>query len=423
MKSKKHLLASFLFAALCLGLTQFAFAFQDEDYTLATVPSLRYVGANENTHTVQMDTNNPQYTNVYLEVSDNRQDFSEYISWQPLSFFDNNRFSIALEDGQSIYFRIKAKNESGFETMYSEILRVDNKPTKPVPYQQEQTTDTITIYLPELEPSINYWVVREDIGIPEEVTRTPYADNTVQPAREYTYIFWADNNGVESDENTITLWTKPEMPSLRAENVFYNELVFTVDLKDNPRDIEIIVDTDEEFELNGNEIRLINLLPDTEHEVKVRLKSKNNEYTEWITAVQVTDEKPRSSRMQVPVGYEVFLKEAKTSIDAIEYRVDGESNSGTAWLEIKTGDTKFNIKANVADQTKNLTRSFVRFDGLDDNKTYDVKLTASNDDYTYSETIQITTPNRTPPKVERVYYDEEIGELILEVESIKGLKK
>lgn len=424
MRTKKRLLIVLLIAlSFLVGLTQLALAYQDEDYTLATVPALRNAGGNGNIYMILIESNNPPYTEVLIEQSDDNKVFTKYLSWRPLSSYDSNRFSISLEDGQSVYLRIKARNQNGIETEFSEGLRVDGRPVKPVPQRQEQTTDSITIHLPPLEKGMNYWVMREDVGIPQKVVALPFVDNSVMPAREYTYVFWSENDGVESEKNTITLWTKPALPGLSVKDTFYDEIVFTVDLKDNPKDIEIHVDAGgEKYELYGNEIRLINLSPTTRYTVKVRLKSKNNEYTDWVAASQITTELPQSKRPPV-TSYREFLEEAKASIDSVQYRADGEYNSGTGYIEVRANYDEFIIEATINNKTRRLTRNFTRFDGLSDNTTYDVEITVSNEDFTYSETITVTTPNRTPPKVEKLYYDKETGEIIMEVKSVKGIKK
>ncbi|UFJ41324.1 hypothetical protein LOK74_01955 [Brevibacillus humidisoli] len=154
---------------------------------------------------------------------------------------------------------------------------------------QESTAYGVTLEINQVNGASTYKVKRQDSEVVQTLENLIFQDDTVLPARQYTYEFWADN-GSESPHNTVTLWTKPVEPSVQVANVNDSSVTLAVDLKDNPSDIVVEVRREGGNPVvNGTEISETSLKPNTSYTYEVRLKSANNEYTAWVTKeVQTT---------------------------------------------------------------------------------------------------------------------------------------
>lgn len=402
-----------------------------DEWTLATVPSLEYVSASGNTHTVRIVTTNKADTEMYIESSGDGATYHLYREWMPYS--NGDTFSVTLNEGETIYLRIKARNAKGIETAFSQPLRIENgftKPPKPVIRGQETGDDFVSI---DFEPPTGnsvYWIHRLDKSSPEKVTSFPFRDNTVLPAREYTYEFWLDYNGVISDKNRITIWTKPQKPLVRVKETTANQVILEVDILNNPSNILIEAqDVDgKTLFIEGKQVKATDLIPQTEYKFRVRLKSENDEYTPWVEVSTTTTNSPsRGSSGSSPDQSELerqFKEEAEGIISGLIYKTDGELNSGSTWIEIKLSNpSPYRVQATVNGTSKILSTQPIKFDGLKDNQDYTVEISISDGNFSFTESISINTPNRTAPKVKNAYFDSQKNQLIVEVESVRGIKK
>lgn len=416
---------------LCL-LTLFplqTFANPVDEWTLATVPSLDYVSANENTHTIRIVTTNSG-TEMYLERSNNGSAYQLLKNWTPYN--NGDTFSLTLDEDEVVFLRIKARNTKGIETDFSQPLRIESsKPAKPVTRGQESGDDYVSIDFEPLSGNSVYWIHRLDKSSPEKVTTIPYRDNTVLPAREYTYEFWVDSSGVISDKNRIIIWTKPQKPVVQVGNVSNDRIELKVDTLNNPDNITIEAQDEEGRALNveGKYVKASGLKAQTEYVFRVRLKSGNGEYTAWVEVTAKTTNNPTSgsaSSNPTPDQSELerqFQEEAKKIINELIYKANGEPNSESAWIDLSLGSTtSYRVEASINGETKVLSTQPVRFDELRDNYNYTAEIRVSDGMFTYTETISIATPNRTSPMVLRGFYNEGTKELVIEVESKNGIK-
>lgn len=402
-----------------------------DEWTLATVPSLEYVSASGNTHTVRIVTTNKADTEMNIESSNDGFKYQLYRDW--MSYSNGDTFSFLLKEGETIYLRIKARNAKGIETAFSQPLRIENgftKPPKPVTRGQETGDDFVSI---DFEPPTGnsvYWIHRLDKSSPEKVTSFPFRDNTVLPAREYTYEFWIDNNGVISEKNRITIWTKPQKPLVRVKETTANQVILEVDTLNNPGNILIEaqdVDSKTLF-IEGKQVKATDLIPQTEYKFRVRLKSENDEYTPWVEVSTTTTNSPsRGSSGSSPDQSELerqFKEEAAKIITDLIYKADGELNSGTTWIELQLSNpTSYRVQATVDGKSKILSTQPIKFDGLMDNQEYKVEISISEGNFSFIETISKNTPNRTPPSVQKAFYDSHKNQLVVEVESVSGIKQ
>lgn len=417
-----------LILCLLLLLPTVALANPVDEWTLATIPELELVSSNDTVHTIRIKTDNANGTEMLIERSVDSSFTNPILfeDWKPYS--NGDTFTITLEEGETAYLRIKARNGNYIETDYSSVLAVHNKPPRPTASYQHSTEDKIEIEFTPVQGATVFKVERKDKGQEEVVTGTKYMDTSVAPAREYTYEFWAENNGVPSEKNILTIWTKPRKPLVHVKEITTHSITLEVDLLDNPADITIeAVDNEgNNLPITGNLITVSHLQPGTEYTFQVRLKSANNEYTDWVTVVAKTSNTSSGGgggMAPILEDEKAFIEKAKQIIQSIEYKVDGRINSGSAWIDVRTNHTTYTVEATVDGSTKKLSTNFVRFDNLKDNHNYSMKITVKSVNYTYSDTINVKTPNRTPPKVEGGYYDQEKNELIVNVSTKSKLSR
>lgn len=264
-----------------------------EEWTLATVPILEVSKISTYVHTVKILTDNPDGTEMLVEKS-NDPDFSSVTLLQDwTSHHNGDEFDVTLVDAEIAYIRVKARNGRGVETSFSSPLTLIQKPAMPTLATQSSTDKQIKLVVNSVVGAQSYKVKRTDTG--EVFTfdeNMEFVDHTVLPAREYTYEFWAFN-GAESEHNTVTLWTKPETPSLEQGSITHNSITLKVDIKDNPSDITIEAQREGGTpRVEGTQVIESGLSHSTSYTYEVRLKSDNNEYTEWVSKAVTTARDP-----------------------------------------------------------------------------------------------------------------------------------
>ncbi|MBG9790968.1 hypothetical protein ABHN05_13205 [Brevibacillus laterosporus] len=253
-----------------------------EEWTLATVPTLKIKNELEKSKEVEIDTNNSFGTKMFLERSSNPDFINSNIveEWVPHTNGDTLLF--ILEDGETTYLRIKAKNGSDIETDFSPVLSLAEAPLMPTLAEQNTTDKSISLRLNASNGATKYYVKRQDSSKAIETNGEQFIDKTVLPGREYTYEFWAANTK-ESEHNRITLWTKPQPPILSDGQISYNSVSINVDTRENPDNIRIEARREKgKPEVNGKVISESGLENMTSYEYEARIISANNEMTEWI---------------------------------------------------------------------------------------------------------------------------------------------
>ncbi|AYB41737.1 hypothetical protein D5F52_26655 (plasmid) [Brevibacillus laterosporus] len=253
-----------------------------EEWTLATVPTLKIKNELEKSKEVEIDTNNSSGTKMFLERSSNPDFINSNIveEWVPHTNGDTLLF--ILEDGETTYLRIKAKNGSDIETDFSPVLSLAEAPLMPTLAEQNTTDKSISLRLNSSKGATKYYVKRQDSSNAIETNGEQFIDKTVLPGREYTYEFWAINTK-ESEHNRITLWTKPQPPILSDGQISYDSVSINVDTRENPDNIKIEARREKgKPEVNGKVISESGLENMTSYEYEARIISANNEMTEWI---------------------------------------------------------------------------------------------------------------------------------------------
>ncbi|HHW36821.1 MAG TPA: hypothetical protein GXX18_06210 [Bacillales bacterium] len=526
MKYKKWVHIA-LAASLLSGVftpTSFVYAASDvsnveiEIITLAEIPSLIITGVNGNTHHLKIITTNPPNTDMLIEKS-STPDFSQsnevFMDWTPIT--NGHELSVFVGDGESSYLRIKARNLEGIETEFSAPVVLNQAPTMPTLARQVSGTHSISLQLNDVMGATDYKIKRTDLGTDAVFTGKDYTDSSVLPGRPYTYEFWAERSGQQSEKNTISLWTKPEAPALFVTNTSSSSVELEVNLKDNPPNSDIEVQREGgNPQVQGLKITETNLLASKSYEYRVRVKSDNNEFSPWVTQTVTTgentsslpssgggsndpstqvnlsdvqisydengklriigiDEKAeykyyaiitdsngnqikspvfntlkeleewlqknlvpgqkykiligievdKNKRLEKTIDYTVPLdpNKADSALNNIKIKADGEPNTRTSWVEFDLAAIPTTVEITLNGQSKKAKGTVLRFEHLDDNKTYtaDLRVYDNNTDKAASQQLEVHTPNRTAPEILDASYHQ--GEIVLDVVSVNGLRQ
>ncbi|WP_425622570.1 hypothetical protein ACPT9H_18760 [Brevibacillus borstelensis] len=361
---------------------------EQEEWTLATVPKLSVAGVSGNTHTVQIDTNNPSGTEMKMEKSGS-PDFSVFDvvqDWTPHN--DGDTFTLDLQDAETVYIRIKARNGKGLETVYSEPLTLIQAPAMPTLASQDSTDRSITLVVNPVQGAHVYKVKRSDWDEAKVFTDTTFTDDTVSPGRPYTYEFWAENS-VMSNKNMITIWTKPAPPILKVQNVTATSITLKVDLNGNPDDV--LIEAKREGGnpvVNGTLIEEAGLKENTEYTYEARVESSNHEYSEWVSETFRTGMIPVTSDPD-----QEFDKAAEDIFSEVVYQVDADDTG--AWVDVIVKNTRgMDVQGTVNGVTQSFGDESVRFGDLEWNQDYVLTIVVSDGTRKRERQITIKTPEK-----------------------------
>lgn len=358
---------------------------EQEEWTLATVPLLSKVGVSGNTHTVQIETNNPPETEMKVEKSGD-PDFSAFEvvqDWVP--HHDKDMFALDLQDAETVYVRIKARNGESIETSYSDVLTLTQAPAMPTLATQDSTDRDVTLTVNPVQGAQVYKVQRVDWDEPKTFTDLTFTDDTVLPGRPYTYEFWAENS-VMSKKNTITIWTKPAPPILKLQKATPTSIYIQVDLNGNPDDVLIEARREEGTPVvNGTAIEETGLKESTEYTYEARVQSANNEYSEWVANTFRTG--------SVPVNLdEEFEKQAEEIFSQILYQTDADDTG--AWIDVWVNKTHgLNVQGTIEAISNHLSDIPVRYGKLESDKEYVLTVIISDGIRTKEKQFTIKTPD------------------------------
>ncbi|WNC15406.1 fibronectin type III domain-containing protein [Brevibacillus brevis] len=267
---------------------------------------------------------------------------------------------------------------------YPVVLGLD----MPTLASQDSTTNSIRITVNPVDGAQTYKVQRSDLANEGTFAGLEFVDYEVQPASPYLYEFWAEGGGLKSVKNTITLWTKPANPSLVPKRYADGTLKFDVNLNGNPEDVVVeVIRAGGTPKVTGTVVEDSGVEGDVEYTYQVRVKSQNNEYSEWVTQTfRPGDYVVPPAVPPGPTPEEEFNKKADSVLAAIQYQVGTVAQQAwvDAWVKNAEG---LQVTGNVNGITQTLGSSPVRFDGLEIGKEYVLQITVS--DGTRSKETQI----------------------------------
>lgn len=259
----------------------------------------------------------------------------------------------------------------------------------PTLQSQESWTNRITLQVNPVEGALTYKIKRTDKQEEQVFTGTVFTDNDVLPARQYTYEFWAEGGQLKSKKNTITIWTKPANPALFVQKVTNSSILLYVGLNGNPENVTVEVQREGgQPTVHGLLIEETGLAEDTDYTYQVRVKSANNEYSEWIAQTIRTGD-----------GNAEFYEKAEGVFAGVTYSTDGDKATNKAWIDVVVNDVKgLQVEGELSNgEKKILGTSATRFDNLEPNKEYRLTVVVKDEKRIVHREYTIRTPDLTPP--------------------------
>ncbi|MGG1250588.1 fibronectin type III domain-containing protein [Brevibacillus agri] len=281
---------------------------------------------------------------------------------------------------------------------YPVVLGLD----MPTLASQDSTTNSIRITVNPVDGAQTYKVQRSDLANEGTFAGLEFVDYEVQPASPHLYEFWAEGGGLKSVKNTITLWTKPANPSLVPKRYADGTLKFDVNLNGNPEDVVVeVIRAGGTPKVTGTVVEDSGVEGDVEYTYQVRVKSQNNEYSEWVTQTfRPGDYVVPPAVPPGPTPEEEFNKKADSVLAAIQYQVGTVAQQAwvDAWVKNAEG---LQVTGNVNGITQTLGSSPVRFDGLEIGKEYVLQITVSDGTRSKETPIRFSTEMTEEQKFNR----------------------
>ncbi|OUQ87431.1 hypothetical protein B5G50_15575 [Brevibacillus brevis] len=255
---------------------------------------------------------------------------------------------------------------------------------------QESSPSSVALNINTVEGAASYKIRRTDKQDVQSFTGTTFSDHDVQPARKYTYEFWAEGGQLKSAKNTITIWTKPANPSLTVQKVTNTGFALNVVLNGNPEDVLVEVKREGGSpSVKGLSVEESGLTEDTDYTYEIRVKSANNEYSGWVTQTFRTGD-----------GNQEFYDNVQTIVSTVVYKVDGDKKAKKAWVEVSVSDTKgLQVEGEVNGERKQLGSSPVRFENLELDTEYPLTVVVKDAKRTTQQKVTFRTPSFPEPSI------------------------
>jgi|GEM_PF-5172710 len=354
-----------------------------DTWTLATVPVLSVQSMDDTSATIKITTTNPDGTPMLLEKSDD-VDFTTLDTIEAWIPHDNgDTVAVPLVEGEIAFLRTKARNGAGTETVYSSVIELKQRPAMPTLSRQESTPNSITFEISDAKAGTIYKAKRVDNGKEYEFSAGILTDRDVLPGRPYTYEFWAEN-GQKSPINTITMWTKANPPILEGIKVTGYSIEVNVGINNNPDDVTIEAkrEDDTPITLNGTKFTETGLTVDTDYTYAARIKSGNNEESEWVTKTFRTGD-----------GSEEFYEDANEVFTKVSIAPGYDADSKKGYADVVVTDKNdLSVSGTIEGVTKELGTQKTTFDGLDPDRQYSLVVEASDGQRTTEKQYSFRTP-------------------------------
>lgn len=446
-KLKKLLVISLTLAFLSSSLVMAAGI---DQVTLATVPAitLKEIDVETNTFSFEVTTDNPNGTEMKIERSTTglaEENFIEILDWQ--AYNNKSIFTDNPPENIVVYYRIKARNLNNIETAWSAPLEVWTVPTAPVISNTIRDWNKISFEFGEVAPGIDIWLKRfiaddsapggwNDQGrVDVKVSGLAYTDSSVAPSTKYKYEVWTINNGVKNiaiNPPVVYTLAKP----VNEGTITYVKTDSTISIGVDSPNASLILEqitsgTCEDVKETENieaPYKLTGLKDNAEYSFRARVKSINNEYSDWYCFKIKTNPKPvppssgGSSGPSKAEREKEFNNFAEKFVADVIIKADGERNSSETFAQIELPKGATFISVTIDGKTEAGTRTKL-FEGLKDNTEYTAKIVIEKDGFKTTKEITFKTPNRTPPSVEEVYYDQDTGDFIFKVKLKAPLKE
>ena len=262
---------------------------------------------------------------------------------------------------------------------YPVILGLD----MPTLMSQETSATQISFTLNPVDGAEIYKIKRSD-KTEQSLTGTVFTDNDVLAGRPYTYEFWAEGGSLKSAKNTLTIWTKPNAPLFEVLKITGSSIKLNVGLNNNPEDITIEAKHADEtpISVNGTTIEETGLTVDTDYTYSIRVKSGNNEYSDWATQTFRTGD-----------GSQEFFDTANELFAAVKITPGKDETSQKGYAEVVIMDLKgLSAKGTIETAEKALGTQATRYDELDLDRQYSLLVEVTDGQRTTQKQYSFRTP-------------------------------
>jgi hypothetical protein len=419
-----------------------------EKWTKASIPDVTFGKIDKDLVEVLVSSQNPPGTLIRLYGSDDGQ------QWTLLAEeIDLDRFvETGLIEGKPRYYKANAVNGEGIESNDSPVsFAIPTDPNKPTEKELEDIAvipspaDPNKVKIIGLENPNPLWKYTTTIKDKDEniLDVSPTFDTVadledwiserLQPNTKYILVIGVQlGDIVESrKEKTVIYITLPAPIDLNKIKVNSTTNTITVDLTEaigsNPKGTEykLTIQPGGQTLTTSTIGEFKDLKPSTQYEIIVQIMRPDDSYLDMGRITKRTDSPPPPPSTPGASGgnspENEFKQKAGEVLSSVTIITDGVRNSGKAWIDVMAKNTPFTVKATLDKSTKTLSGKSIRFDGVNDNSTYTVTIEITNGKYSTKQDFTVRTPNRTPPKVKKVYVDN--GKIYMWVESISDLKK
>jgi len=263
---------------------------------------------------------------------------------------------------------------------YPVILGLD----MPTLMSQEASATQISFTLNPVDGAETYKIKRSD-KTEQPLTGTVFTDNDVLAGRPYTYEFWAEGGSLKSAKNTLTIWTKPNAPLFEVVKITGSSIKINVGLNNNPEDIAIEAKHADEtpVSVNGTSIEETGLTVDTDYTYSIRVKSGNNEYSDWVTQTFRTGD-----------GSQEFFDTANELFAAVKITPGKDETSQKGYADIVITDLKgLSAKGTIETAQKILGTQPTRYDELDLDRQYSFLVEVTDGQRTTQKQYSFRTPS------------------------------
>gem|GEM_PF-2205233 len=264
---------------------------------------------------------------------------------------------------------------------YPVILGLD----MPTLMSQETSATQISFTLNPIDGAETYKIKRSDKEQEQTLNGTVFTDHDVLAGRPYTYEFWAEGGSLKSAKNTLTIWTKPNAPLFEVEKITGSSIKINVGLNNNPEDITIEAKHADEtpVSVNGTTIEETDLTVDTDYTYSIRVKSGNNEYSDWVTQTFRTGD-----------GSQEFFDTANELFAAVKITPGKDETSQKGYADVVITDLKgLTAKGTIETAAKTLATQATRYEDLDLDRQYSLLVEVTDGQRTTQKQYSFRTPS------------------------------
>jgi hypothetical protein len=306
-----------------------------------------------------------------------------------------------LESNTEYSFRVKAKNQSDVETEYSDPVSAYTQLTAPTALTPTtKTENSITWKLSTSESDysgIKVYDTNENLVttcVGSDITECQ--ENGLNPNTEYSRkltIYSTQSESAFSSAISESTYAQPVSISMAVPFEEYYQVSLTINLGDNPigtnlqifeettsryvketiGDLNILVETEEVIQSDGDDIVITALLPNTQYTFKVRALDEDDNPTSWSSSVNVR------TYAKTPI---ISLTQSLSTTSG-RIKIDLKENPASTRVSVIESGGLYLTEEGLLSETEDLfipPENGIEITGLDPNTTYTFQTRGFNED-------------------------------------------